>query len=564
MQFLLRCMLKRSYSYPANIQIRNYRQFKETYRHVHQIENRRFLQSLESSEKIFRSPRPSLELPEISLSEYMFSRFSKFGNGKALVDDATGTVYTYSQLEDLSRKVGSFLYRKGLRKNDVICYYGTNNAEFCLLLLGCASVGVVLTTANPAYTSGELKRQMEHSGTRTLVTIPPLVTKAQQADISDIIVIGNVDNCQPFSDMLADDGRCFPTDITIDPHEDIVIMPYSSGTTGLPKGVMLSHYNVVSNLKQHQQAFSTTTDDTNYAVLPFYHIYGMVISMCGTLQDGGLLVITPGFHPEGFLKAIVNYKVTQLQIVPPILLFLTHHPAVDKYDLSPISNIVCGAAPLGEAITTEFMNKRNKIVKQDYGMTEASPMVALDYDSITVGSAGPLLADTEVKFIDLETGKSLGRNETGEVCVRGPQVMKGYRNNATATKEMIDAGGWLHTGDIGYMRDNECIVIADRLKELIKFKGQQVAPAELEDLLHKHPAVQDVVVIGMPDDRAGELPRAYVVLKPEISVHAHDLMKYVEQNVSDYKRLRGGIEFVKEIPKSPSGKSLRRVFKDQL
>ncbi|XP_045162739.2 uncharacterized protein LOC123527392 [Mercenaria mercenaria] len=564
MRFLLRC-LPRSHDFSSFRRTRVYNQCKDRNYNVNYNPTcRRFLQSSASKTNVFKSPRPPVELPVISLSNYMFSRFSAFGNKKALVDDATGTVYTYSQLEDLSRKVGSFLYRKGLRKNDVICYYGTNNAEFCLLLLGCASVGVVLTMANPAYTSGELERHMEHSGAKTLVTVAHLVPKAREAEIGDIIVIGNADGCQPFSDLLADDGKYFPTDITIDPHEDVVILPYSSGTTGLPKGVMLSHYNVVSNMIQLQQSIRTTNDDTNFAVLPFFHIYGIVILLCGTLQSGGTLAITPGFEPEGFLKTIREQKVTQLHLVPPLLLFLTHHPLVDKFDFSRIRTIICGAAPLGEAITNEFMDKRNKIVRQGYGLTEASPLLCADYESITAGSVGPLVANTDAKFVDPQTGKSLGRNETGELFVRGPQNMKGYIHNEKATKEMIDEDGWLCTGDIGHIGDNDCVVITDRLKELIKYKGQQVAPAELEDLLHKHPAVEDVAVIGMPDDRAGELPRAYVVLKPAVSLHAHDIMQYVEQNVSDYKHLRGGVEFVKEIPKSPSGKILRRVLKDQL
>lgn len=513
---------------------------------------------------VFRSPRPKEDLPVLSLTDYMFSRFGRFGSKNALVDDATGTTYTYSQLEDLSRRIGSFLYRKGFRKNDVICYYGTNNPEFALLLLGCASVGVVLTTANPAYTSGELERHMEHSGAKSLITIPPLVPKAMEAEIKDIIVVGSAEGCQPFSDMLADDGKYFPTDIKIDPHEDILLLPYSSGTTGLPKGVMLNHFSVLANLRQFKHATITTTEDTNFAVLPFYHIYGMAPILLGTLQDGGTLVTTPGFDPEGFLKAVVKHKVSQLHIVPPIVLFLARHPVVDKFDLSGLRNIICAAAPLGEALTHKFIEKRKKNIRQGYGLTETSPVVALDDENITIGSIGTLVSNTEAKFIDPETGKSLGRNETGELCVRGPQNMKGYLNNEKATKEMIDEDGWLHTGDVGHIADNDCIVISDRLKELIKYKGLQVAPAELEDLIHKHPAVQDVAVIGMPDDRAGELPRAYVVLKPNVEIHAHDLMKYVEENVSDYKKLRGGVEFLKEIPKSPSGKILRRVLKDQL
>ncbi|XP_053383620.1 uncharacterized protein LOC123545326 [Mercenaria mercenaria] len=566
MRLLFRGLLTRSYGNCAIQRIRNNNKCKERNNTVrHNTTYRRFLQTSASQQNEFKSPRRSVEIPEISLSDYMFSRFSEFRNRKALVDNETGTVYTYSQLENLSRKVDSFFYRKGFRKNDVICYYGTNNPEFALLLLGCASIGVVLTTANPAYTSGELKRQIEHSGAMTLATVPSLVSKAQEAEIKDIIVNGNADRCRSFFDILDrldGDGNSFPTDINIDPHNDVVIMPYSSGTTGLPKGAMLSHYNIYP-ISYNTTVTDSSTDDINLAVLPFYHIYGMVIVLCDTLQCGGLLVTTTGVEPEAFLKAIVKHKVTQLHVVPPLLLFLTRHPTVDEVNLSRIRNIFCGAAPLGMTITEEFMKKRNKTVRQGYGLTETSPVVSVE--SVTAGTVGPLTANTEVKFVDPTTGKILEHNEVGELCIRGPQNMKGYFNNVKATKEMTDEDGWLHTVKHNFKRhmgDNDCIVITDRLKELIKYKGFQVAPAELEDLIHKHPAVQDVAVIGMPDDRAGELPRAYVVLIPSTSLHAHDVVKYVEQNVSDYKRLRGGV--VKEIPKSPSGKILRRLLKDFL
>ncbi|KAL4238559.1 hypothetical protein ACF0H5_003266 [Mactra antiquata] len=526
---------------------------------------KRFLESArgEENEIIFKSPLPKEELPNVSLADYMFSRFDRFGDKVALVDDDAGTTYRYSELEDKVRKIGSFLYRNGFRKNDVLCYFGTNNPEFSLLLLGCASVGVILTTANPAYTTGELQRHIEHSGASVLVTVIPLIPKIQDLAIKTVIVLGEADGYQPFSNMLVDDGTCFPTDVSIDPKLDVCIMPYSSGTTGLPKGVMLTHSNVVGNLRQFKRATITTQEDTNFAVLPFYHIYGMAPIMLGSLQDGAKLVTTPGFDPEGFLKAIIKHNVSQLHLVPPIILFLARHPVVDKFDLSKLRTIISAAAPLGEALSNEFNEKRKQSILQGYGLTETSPVVTIDQHPSTIGSIGPLIPNTEAKFLNPDTGKSVGRNEVGELCVRGPQNMKGYHNNEKATKDMIDDDGWLHTGDIGYMRDDDRIVISDRLKELIKYKGLQVAPAELEDIIHNHPSVQDVAVIGVPDDRAGEIPRAYVVLKPNTDVKPYDIISYVDGKVSDYKKLRGGVEFLTEIPKSPSGKILRRFLKGQ-
>ncbi|XP_052276136.1 uncharacterized protein LOC127875253 [Dreissena polymorpha] len=511
---------------------------------------------------IFRSPVPDVELPVQSISDFLFSRFNTFGNTIALVDHGTGRSFQFSQLEDLSRRVGSFLARKGLRKGDVVCYYGTNNPEFALLLLGCSSIGVTLTTASPLYTPDELKSQMEIAGCKTIFTIPPLARKCQEAGFNDLVLVGGSEGGRPFSDALSDDGRAFPSHVRVDPKEDVAILPFSSGTTGLPKGVMLTHHNIVSNLLQFSVNLKTYANDVNIAVLPFFHIYGLASILLCSLMEGAKLVILPGFDPQIYLTALVQHKVTQIHIVPPIILFMARHPLVDKVDLSLIRTVVSAAAPLGDALTIEFMEKRKLPIKQGYGLTETSPVIAVDVDPITVGSVGPLIPNTEAKIIDPDTGESLGHNEVGEVCIRGPQNMKGYHGNPQATNEMVDTEGWLHTGDMGYFKETDRLVISDRMKELIKYKGLQVAPAELEDLLHKHPAVQDVAVVAAADERAGEVPQAFVVIRPNMAAKEEDIRKFVDDQVADHKQLRGGVKFLKEIPKSASGKILRRVLKD--
>ncbi|WAR20164.1 4CL3-like protein [Mya arenaria] len=465
----------------------------------------------QSSDIVFKSPYQDLELPVQTISDYLFSRFGLFGDKLALVDNATGSSYLYSQLEELSRRVGSFLSRRGYRKGDVVCYYGTNNPEFALLLLGCSTIGVTLTTANPAYTPKELQQQMGIAGARGLIfTVPALVPKCKEAGFNDLVVIGSADGCLPFTEVLADDGRAFPTDVHINPMEDVAVLPFSSGTTGLPKGVMMS--------------LTSYPEDNNLGVLPFYHIYGMAPILLGSLQDGSTLYTLPAFDPEAYLTAIVKHKITQIHIVPPIILFMARHPICDKFDFSRLRTVLCAAAPLGEALTLEFEEKRKGLkMKQGFGLTETSPVVAVDVEPITLGSVGPLIANVRAKIIDPETSTSLGRNEVGELCVKGPQNMKGYHGNEKATREMIDKDGWLHTGDMGYFTDNDRLVISDRLKELIKYKGMQVAPAELEDVIHKHPAVQDVAVIGVPDERAGELPQAFVVCKPNVNATEDDI-----------------------------------------
>ncbi|KAL3874087.1 hypothetical protein ACJMK2_037150 [Sinanodonta woodiana] len=517
---------------------------------------------------IYRSPFPDVNRPKISLAEYMFPRFDKFKKLVAIKDFSTGASFTYGELKDRCIKVASGLTRKGYKKGDVVAYYGINNPEFAMLFLGCAAAGIILTTANPAYTPGELAHHLEHSGSTAIVTVTPLVNNVKEAmatkSLKDVFVIGNPGSYQPFSVLTEDDGKAYPTNVKINAIEDILVLPYSSGTTGLPKGVMLTHFNVVSNLNQCRPAQVTTSEDKNLAVLPFFHIYGMVPILLGTLQDGATIVTLPRFDPEMFLMALQKEKITLLTIAPPIVQFMAKHPAVQKIDLSHLKYAISAAAPLGDALTHEFMHRLKIPLGQGYGLTELSPVTHIDQRPVTVGSIGPLIPNTLAKILDMETGKPLSDNKEGEIWIKGPQVMKGYFRNEKATREMITNDGWLKTGDIGYVRKDGRFIITDRLKELIKYKGFQVAPAELENLLLKHPAIQDAAVIGMPDDQAGELPRAYIVTKPNIKVSAEEIMKYVETNVAAYKKLRGGVEFIKEIPKNPSGKILRRILKERL
>nr|KAG5691614.1 hypothetical protein BaRGS_023785 [Batillaria attramentaria] len=364
-----------------------------------------------------------------------------------------------------------------------------------------------------------------------------------------------------FNKLMEDSGKDFPENVDVDPINDVWLLPYSSGTTGLPKGVMITHHNVVANILQFRELLHVTPDDRTLGLLPFFHIYGLTAVQFGTLYDGGQLVTVPRFDPEMFLTSIQNKKISIFHGVPPIILFLAKHPLVDKFDLSSLKYMISGAAPLGEGLTKECMTRLGVPIYQGYGLTETSPVINIDGPPGHPGTIGYLVPNTVAKIVNVETCKPVKMGEMGEYCVKGPQVMKGYLHNQEATDEMIDKDGWLHTGDLGILREDGFVVIEDRLKELIKYKGFQVPPAELEGLLLTHPAVQDVGVIGIPEEGVGELPRAYIVLKPKASASAEDFIKFVEDNAAPSKRLRGGVEFVEEIPKTASGKILRRVLK---
>ena len=336
-------------------------------------------------------------------------------------------------------------------------------------------------------------------------------------------------------------------------------LPYSSGTTGLSKGVMLTHYNIVANLSQILGVEATAETEVLMGILPFYHIYGMTAIMCNTLRAGATVVTMPRFELEQFLDLIQKHKITTAYLVPPLVLALAKHPVVDRYDLSTLDDIMSGAAPLPESVATTCATRNNVIVRQAYGLTETSPATHINPKAreIKVASVGTALPNTEYRIVDLSSHEDAAQGDLGEVWIRGPQVMKGYLNNPSATEDMIDNDNWLHSGDIGKADDDGYLYVVDRVKELIKYKGLQVAPAELEGIIQSHPAVADVAVIPSPDEEAGEIPKAFVVVKPDATLTEDEVIGYVAERVSPQKKVRK-VEFIDAIPKVPSGKILRR------
>jgi acyl-CoA synthetase (AMP-forming)/AMP-acid ligase II len=360
-------------------------------------------------------------------------------------------------------------------------------------------------------------------------------------------------------DALLDEDPKPPADVNTD---DLAVLPYSSGTTGLPKGVMLTHANLVANLAQIEAQLDFDEHEVFLACLPFFHIYGMQLMMNVGLRTGATVVTMPRFDLEQFLALTQEHRVTRLWTVPPMVLALARHPVVDEYDLTSVRSVLSGAAPLGAELAAEAGARIGIPVVQGYGMTELSPVshAPLWHDP-RPATVGLLVANCEARVVDPESGVDLGVGEDGELWIRGPNVMKGYLNNPSATAATIDTDGWLHTGDIGHVDDDGYWHIVDRVKELIKVKGFQVPPAELEALLISHPAVADVAVIGIPDEEAGERPKAFIVLKPGAEATASELQEFVAEHVAHYKRL-GEVAFVDAIPKSPSGKILRRLLRD--
>jgi acyl-CoA synthetase (AMP-forming)/AMP-acid ligase II len=503
---------------------------------------------------IYRSPYPSLQIPDMDLSSLILERAKKFGKRIALIDAISGKQITYAEFYNSVLSIARGLHRLGFQKGDVFGVYAPNCIEYAFAMHAVFLLGGTLTTANPLFTSSELASQLKDAGARFLLTSPSHVQKTSEAlhGLKEIFVTG-----ESFNSLYCDTGTI--PDVILNPSEDVAALPYSSGTTGFPKGVVLTHRNLVANILQIEQSKIFTAGETVVCVLPLFHIYGLVVILNESLFLGSTVVLLPRYDLETLLKTIETYRVTIAPLVPPIVLALAKESIVANYNLSCLQTIFSAAAPLAPNLIREFRARIGCAIKQGYGMTEASPATHMSLDpsdSAKDGSVGVLVPNTECKIVN-ELGSELGPNEPGEICVRGPQVMKGYLNCPDATQLVLDHQGWLRTGDIGYADEESNFFIVDRVKELIKYKGFQVAPAEIEAVLLSHPTVADAVVIPSPDPIAGEVPKAFVVLTEEISLEI--ILEFVSARVAPHKRVRK-IERIDQIPKSPSGKILRRIL----
>jgi acyl-CoA synthetase (AMP-forming)/AMP-acid ligase II len=506
---------------------------------------------------IFRAPEPPIDIPDVAITPFLLERAAMWGERAALIDSASGRVLTYRQWSDSVRRAASSLARRGMRKGDVFAIYSGNCPEYAIAFHAVALIGGIVTTINPLYTVDEMTRQLQDSGASYLVAARSCLDKAldaaKLAGIRELFVFGDAAGATPFDSLLAGDDDV--SSVSIDPN-DVVVMPYSSGTTGLPKGVMLTHRNLVANTLQNFAVFGLPSDAVVLGVLPFFHIYGMSVIMNLSLYTGATVVTMARFDLEQCLAALQKYRITYAYLVPPIFLALARSPLVDNYDLSALRTLFSGAAPLSVEVAAAATTRLHCSLTQGYGMTEASPCTHATRVGQSEGVGEPI-PNTESKIVDLATGAELGPKEEGEICVRGPQVMKGYLNRPDATAAMIDPDGWLHTGDIGYADERGRFFIVDRVKELIKYKGLQIAPAELEALLLTHPSIADAAVIPIPDEEAGQVPKAFVVLRSGVT--AEEIQSFVALRVAPYKKLRH-VEVIDAIPRSPSGKILRRVL----
>eukprot|EP00249_Psilotum_nudum_P013693 c24460_g3_i1 orf=611-2299(+) len=527
---------------------------------------------------IFRSKLPDVFIPShLTLPQYCLERAAEFADKPCLIQGSSGRVYTYAEVDLISRKIASGLAKLGIQKADVVMLLLSNCPEFVLTFLGAATRGTVTTTANPFYTPGEIAKQVKGSGARLIITQAAYIDKLEDIAVSQHLRIITIDeppndNYLHFSVLTeADESECHLVDIYPD---DIVALPYSSGTTGFPKGVMLTHRSLISSIAQQVDGDNpnlyVAPEDVVLCVLPMFHIYSLNSVILCSLRAGAAIAIMPKFEIVALLELIQKCKVTMALVVPPILLALARNPIVEKYDVSSIRVLKSGAAPLAKDLEDVIKARFPRAVTgQGYGMTEAGPVLAMSLAfakypfPVKVGSCGTVVRNAEVKIIDPENGVSLPHNQPGEICIRGPQIMKGYVNDPDATSNTIDKDGFLHTGDVGYIDDDEEVFIVDRVKEIIKFKGFQVPPAELEGILISHPSIADAACVPKKDEAAGEVPVAFVVKAEGRHVSEDEVKQFVAKQVVFYKKLHQVI-FVEMIPRSPSGKILRKDLRQRL
>jgi acyl-CoA synthetase (AMP-forming)/AMP-acid ligase II len=514
-----------------------------------------------------RSPFPDVEIPEVSLTEFLFRDLGDRAGAPAFVDAGSGASITFGELRGMADKVAAALAERGIARGDVIAIFSPNTPYYPVVFHGILRANAIVTSVNSLYTPTELAHQLRDSGAKLLFTVSPFLERAQAAagevglPAEAIVVLDAAEGYASLRDLLATSAQ--PPALEVGPG-DTAVLPYSSGTTGRAKGVILTHRNVVANLCQVAPVLEIDEGTKLLAVLPFFHIYGMTVLMNNGIYKRATVVTMPKFDLPGFLRAISEHQIGYVFIAPPVAVALAKHPIVDEFDLSCVEVVFSGAAPLDAELGTAVAKRLGCRVQQGYGMTEMSPVshaIPDSYTDVDVSSVGVTVPNMECKLVDPETGEEVGPGGRGELWCRGPNVMSGYLNNSEATAETLDADGYLHTGDVATVDEDGIFHIVDRVKELIKYKGYQVPPAELEALLLTHDKIADAAVIGVRgsgEHEGEEVPKAFVVRQAAgTDLTEDEVIAYVAERIAPHKKVRV-VEFIEEIPKSASGKILRK------
>lgn len=526
------------------------------------------------ADSIFYSKRKPIQLPSNEFLDVTTFISSRAHNGKiAFIDATTGQKLTFSDVWNAVESLATCLSVKmGIRKGHVVLLLSPNSIFFPVVCLAVMSLGAIITTTNPLNTNAEIAKQINDSKPVVAFTIPQLLPKLTGSNLPVILIGSDFNNFSSSFNLkivgtLEKMIKEKPSESRVKERvsqNDTATLLYSSGTTGASKGVVSSHRNLIAMVQTIVGRFRLDEGEQTFiCTVPMFHIYGLAAFAAGLLASGSTIVVLSKFEMDEMLSSIHKYKATYLPLVPPILVALVNNADLirKKYDLCSLKSVLSGGAPLSKEVIEGFLEKFPSVtILQGYGLTESTGIGASTDDlaeSRRYGTAGMLSPSMEAKIVDPESGKAFPVNKTGELWLRGPTIMKGYFSNEEATASTLDSDGWLRTGDLCYIDEGGFIFVVDRLKELIKYKGYQVPPAELEALLLTHPEISDAAVIPFPDKEVGQFPMAYVVRKSGSTITESAVMDFVAKQVAPYKRVRR-VAFVGSIPKNPSGKILRK------
>lgn len=548
--------------------------------------------------------------PEMPVHSILDQTAARVPNRVAIIFG--GMELTYSELKNLSDRFASALVGLGVKKGDRVAIHLVNCPQFAIAYYGAIRLGATFTPLSPLLSPREAKHQLNDSGAETLISLdliyPGIQPIIPETGIRNVITTSIADCYNPIIQPLKPLGKIEVPDtldmikmlqdnepwegsVDIDVHKDLVHLAYTGGTTGVSKGVMLNHYNVVSNVLQYGLWYSgaeidyvneeiiykfqpgvdpktrpsVRDEETSLVVVPWFHAMGTVGYLNMPILGGNTMVVFPRFEPVEYITAAEKYKATSLGGAPQLYIPLINLPDFESYDLSSVKIAGSGAAPLPVAVLEKMLNSFPGVVTEGYGLTECTMGGSMNppfRDKIRHGSVGLPVFDTELKVVDAATGEDLPPGSEGEICIKGPQIMQGYWNRPEATAEVLK-DGWLLTGDIGQEDDDGYFFITDRKKDLIIYKGYNVYPRELEEVLFEHPSVQQCAVVGKVDEDTGEYPVAFVELISGMSATAEEVMEYVNGQVAPYKKIRE-VHFIDAIPVSAAGKVLRKELRAQV
>jgi long-chain acyl-CoA synthetase len=507
-----------------------------------------------------------IDYPKIPLYQFLSDTAERYPDNPAFFSG--NECITYSELDDQTSRLAAALAGFGLKRGGRGIVFLPNGIEYVIGYYGILKAGGSVAPVNPTYKKDELLHVVTDSEAVVVIcnreTLPVVQEIREETGLREIILTDNVDIPRTISlKNIFDEYPPKMPEIVIDPGEDVAAIEYTGGTTGFPKGAMLTHYNLVANAIQNATYLSWTENDVIVGLLPFYHSWGACTCVNSPIYVGARVVTMPRYDAETLLETIEKDKVTLLHGAASLYTMLINSPSIGKYDLSSLRYVKAGAMPIPPEIKEKWENETGVKMILAYGLSEASPETHTSPPNrIKPGTIGIPIMNTDARIMDEETGlEELPPGEIGELVLKGPQVMKGYLNRPEENTVTL-RDGWLHTGDLAKMDEEGYFYIVDRKKEIIKYKGYTIAPAEVEATLYEHPAVRECAVVGVPDDLAGELPKAYVVPKEGSDCSGDELIEFCKERLSPYKRIRL-VEFIDEIPKTQVGKILRRILRDR-